>query len=142
MLDCIMRKTSRGDIVALLDDRGRERATYTYDAWGNVLSHSIDTGWNKAYELNHIKYRGYYQDNESGFYYLQRRYYDSEVGRFVNADNVENLHSGSTSYKYNNYLYCESNPVNNVDPNGTKSKVINKYIITTKIYYLFFYFEI
>ena len=115
-------KNLQGDIVALLDDRGRERATYTYDAWGNVLSHSVDTGWNKAYELNHIKYRGYYQDNESGFYYLQSRYYDSVIGRFVNTDdtNIISVEIGLI-FKDNLYIYCYSNPVNNLDDDGTKS---------------------
>ena len=35
---------------------------------------------------NPFRYRGYYYDNESGFYYLQTRYYDPEIGRFINAD--------------------------------------------------------
>lgn len=111
----------QGDVIALLDDRGRERerVTYTYDAWGNILSHSVDTGWNKAYELNHITYRGYYQDNESGFYYLQSRYYDSEVGRFINADDSDYfLDAKKAYYNENMYSYCNDNPIINIDSNG------------------------
>ena len=36
--------------------------------------------------MNPFRYRGYYYDNETGFYYLQSRYYDPSTGRFINAD--------------------------------------------------------
>lgn len=35
--------------------------------------------------ISPIRYRGYYYDDEIGMYYLQSRYYDQIVGRFVNA---------------------------------------------------------
>ena len=47
-------------------------------------------------------------------YYLNTRYYDSQVGRFINAD--EQLNDGILGY--NMYSYCENNPVMRVDPNG------------------------
>lgn len=56
---------------------------YEYDAWGNVVS----IGGNADIaNLNPIRYRGYYYDTETGFYYLNSRYYDPEICRFVNAD--------------------------------------------------------
>lgn len=58
---------------------------YTYDAWGNLLS----TTGGMALTLgayNPLRYRGYVYDTETGFYYLQSRYYDPELGRFLNAD--------------------------------------------------------
>ena len=33
-----------------------------------------------------LHYRGYYYDTETGFYYLQSRYYDPITHRFINAD--------------------------------------------------------
>ena len=54
-------------------------ASYEYDAWGNV---TYSTG--TMAKINPLKYRGYYHDAESGFYYLQSRYYDPAIGRFVN----------------------------------------------------------
>ena len=39
-------------------------------------------------KLNPFRYRSYYYDNETGFYYLQSRYYDPTICRFVNADEV------------------------------------------------------
>lgn len=53
------------------------------------------------------------------FYYLQSRYYDSEVGRFINADDVSVLGIKDVSiYKDNLYCYSNSNPVNAIDPTG------------------------
>ena len=58
-------------------------ASYTYDAWGSIISKSGSLA-----ELNPFRYRSYYFDNETWFYYLQSRYYDPEVGRFINADST------------------------------------------------------
>ena len=112
-------KNLQGDVIGLLDARGAEIATYTYDAWGNVTGMTYVEGNETPYELNHITYRGYYRDEETGFYYLQSRYYDSEIGRFINVDDVSYLDiSENTIGKDNLYVYCNSNPVNNIDPKG------------------------
>ncbi len=66
-------------------------------------------------ELIPFRYRGYYYDKDTGLYYLQSRYYDPEVGRFINADSIlDNRHISTL----NVYAYCGNNPVNRVDPNG------------------------
>ena len=112
-------KNLQGDIIGLLDARGAEIAAYTYDAWGKITSKTYVEGNEIPYELNHILYRGYYRDDETGFYYLQSRYYDAEVGRFINADDVNVLGMQFNSIlKDNLYCYCESNPVNKSDDNG------------------------
>jgi RHS repeat-associated protein len=105
-----------------LQTRGAEIATYTYDAWGNITGRTYVEGNEIPYELNHITYRGYYRDEETGFYYLQSRYYDAEVGRFINADDVDEISVDvGLIYKDNLYIYCNGNPVNNYDDDGTKS---------------------
>lgn len=38
-----------------------------------------------------MQYRGYYHDSETEFYYVSTRYYDPEVGRFLNADDIDYL---------------------------------------------------
>ena len=60
-------------------------ASYTYDAWGNIES-VTGTLADTVGTINPIRYRGYYYDNETGLYYLNARYYDSEIGRFINPD--------------------------------------------------------
>ena len=64
--------------------------------------------------MNPLRYRGYYFDSDTGLYYLQSRYYDSNTGRFINADD-----SNILLYDvYNLFCYCHNNPIMSVDPNG------------------------
>lgn len=117
-------KNIQGDVIALLDSRGIEIALYSYDAWGNIIDSTCYEGNEVAYQLNSITYRGYYRDKETGFYYLQSRYYDSEIKRFINADGYENLGKSGSRWAYNLYIYCEGEPVGNTDPNGCSLKSI------------------
>jgi len=66
--------------------------------------------------INPFRYRGYYFDRETGFYFLQSRYYDPEAKRFINADGLVSTGQGVTGY--NMFAYCNNNPVNRVDPSG------------------------
>ncbi len=68
-------------------------------------------------ELNPFRYRGYYYDEETGLYYLQSRYYDPEIGRFMTIDSI-NYADPETINGLNLYAYCGNNPVNNIDPEG------------------------
>ena len=67
---------------------------------------------------NPFRYRGYYYDTETGLYYLQSRYYDPEVGRFINCDDVNYIGVTGTAISYNLFAYCENNPVNWKDNTG------------------------
>ena len=69
------------DIVRIVEADGTVVATYKYDPWGKITS---STGTMAS--VNPLRYRGYYFDSETGFYYLMSRYYDPEIGRFINAD--------------------------------------------------------
>ncbi|MBO4990201.1 MAG: RHS repeat-associated core domain-containing protein, partial [Clostridia bacterium] len=110
------RKNAQGDILSV--HCGTDlHATYTYDAWGNCTI-SFDAAGIGA--LNPFRYRGYYLDRETGLYYLMTRYYDPEIGRFVNADDVSYL-DPETLNGLNLYAYCLNNPVTGYDPKGTWS---------------------
>ena len=114
-------KDMQGNVIGLLDSRGAEIATYAYDAWGNLVEDGCKyyNGYKVPYELNHFKYRSYYRDEETGFYYLQSRYYDAQICRFINADDVEVLGVVTTSvYRDNLYAYCNSDPINETDESG------------------------
>ncbi|MFR7761913.1 MAG: RHS repeat-associated core domain-containing protein [Eubacterium sp.] len=121
-------KNLQGDVIGLLDSRGAEIATYSYDAWGNVTDTVCYEGNEIPYNLNHIKYRGYYMDEETDFYYLETRYYDPEICRFINSDDVNNLGSSGMIFGYNLYAYCEGNPVRYTDATGKSLKSIWKKI--------------
>ena len=108
-------------------------ATYTYDAWGK-LTGILDSGGNNLINkqttstalanLNPLRYRGYYYDNETGFYYLQSRYYDPAVKRFINADNYLSTDIEET-VACNMFAYCLNNPVNYSDYTGSEAVIIS-----------------
>ena len=63
---------------------------------------------------NPIRYRGYFYDNETGLYYVSSRYYDPEIGRFINADGQINDDILGT----NLFAYCGNNPITRADDTG------------------------
>ncbi len=108
----------QGDVVKLVRiyagttiQEYEEMASYTYNAWGEILS---ATG--TMAEINPIRYRGYYYDTETGFYYLQSRYYDPANHRFINADILASTGQGFIGT--NMFAYCNNNPINLEDSAG------------------------
>ena len=96
----------QGDVIGLMNARnGRIVARYTYDAWGNCTVQNAD-GWITG-DANPFRYRGYYYDTETGLYYLNSRYYDPEVGRFINADKYIVTDPQSVLCA-NTFAYCEN----------------------------------
>ena len=92
---------------------------YTYDAWGNVTAHTASgntPGSTTLVYRNPIRYRGYVYDNETGWYYLQSRYYDPANHRFINADSYAS--TGQGILECNMFAYCGNNPVNLIDNSG------------------------
>ena len=102
----------QGDVIGIIDTTGASVAKYAYDAWGRVV---YSTGSMAA--INPIRYRGYYYDAELGMYYLQSRYYDPTLKRFINADSYAS--TGQSFMGHNSFLYCNNNPTNKSDASGT-----------------------
>ena len=92
-------------------------ATYEYDAWGNILSSSGSLA-----EINPLRYRGYYYDSETGFYYLQSRYYDPQNRRFINADSYASTGQGFVGT--NMFAYCNNSPILFVDHDGNDAEAV------------------
>ena len=105
-------KNLQGDILKVITATGTEAATYTYDAWGRVLTSTGDLA-----DINPLRYRGYYYDTETGLYYLQSRYYDPEVSRFINPDSFATTDVDGV-LSANMFAYCENNPVTRSDSTG------------------------
>ena len=111
----------QGDITAVCrNSDSKPIGTYKYDLWGRPVSvteaaKGIDT--DGILTRNPFRYRGYYYDVETGFYYLNARYYDPEIRRFISADDL--IASAGTSVQgHNLYTYCFNDPVNMVDSTG------------------------
>lgn len=103
---------AHGDVTALTDSYGEITKNYNYDPFG-VQRTSVDET-----DLNPYRYCGEYYDVESGYTYLQARYYDPELGRFVSEDPALD---GS-----NWYVYCGNDPVNMIDPTGMWSGSVHE----------------
>ena len=91
---------------------------YKYDGWGNHEAEVAAEGYVALAEINPFRYRGYYYDTETGLYYLQTRYYDPEVGRFISRDSIEYA-TPEIINGLNLYAYCGNNPVMRSDTMGT-----------------------
>ena len=109
-------RNAQGDIVKLIDKNKNAVVEYTYDSWGKpvAVTGTLATtlGANQPF-----RYRGYVYDTETGWYYLQSRYYDPTTCRFISADVL--LSTGQGVIGHNIYVYCLNNPVNMVDNYGT-----------------------
>ena len=109
-------RNAQGDIVKLIDNGGDAKVEYTYDSWGKLISttgdHASSVGSNQPF-----RYRCYVYDTETGWYYLQSRYYNPETCRFISSDVL--LSTGQGVIGHNAYAYCGNNPIANSDPLGT-----------------------
>ena len=102
-------------ICYILNDSGII-VTYRYDAYGELLQ-IIDDSQNNIGEINHIIYKSYYYDFESGLYYLKSRYYNPSIGIFIQPDKADYLQFDDIK-GYGLYTYCFNNPVLYSDPEG------------------------
>ena len=112
-----------GDVTGIAKGSGTQLVYYYYTAYGTAY-----VSYNTAYQalgatlsgVNPLFYRGYVYDRETGLYYLQSRYYNPKVGRFINADAL--VSTGQGLLGNNMFAYCLNNPVNGVDPTGNLTK--------------------
>lgn len=95
---------AHGDVTALTANNGTVTKNYEYNSFG-VQKSATDDG-----DENPYRYSGEYYDAESGYTYLQARYYDPDTGRFISEDPAMDGE--------NWYVYCGNDPVNMVDPTG------------------------
>ena len=108
-------KNLQGDVLRILDTNGNVVLNYIYDPWGKPTV----TGDEELAALNPCSYRGYDYDEETGYYYLQTRYYDPIICRFINADATESiLGVCECPVECNLFTYCKNAPICNDDPMG------------------------
>ncbi len=123
-------KNGQGDIVAIVDENGAVLLTYSYTAWGEI-TYSATSMQNMLLaatlsNVNPFTYRGYCYDYDIGMYYLQSRYYDPQVCRFINADSTDYLGTTGTLLSYNLFAYCENDGVNAIDATGTWGEDVHR----------------
>ena len=116
-------KNIEGDILELRSSTNALVAKYVYDGWGKLLevrdsSGNAITSSTHIANLNVLRYRGYFYDTETKLYYLQSRYYDPQVQRFISPDVY--VSTGQGIIGHNMFAYCLNNPSNKVDFGGNK----------------------
>ena len=121
----LFSKNLQGDVIGIYTDYGNLVAKYEYNAFGVITAITNASGTDVSNNASHIaninpfRYRGYYYDTETGFYYLQTRYYDPVVGRFINRDTSEILTATPTGLTDKNlFAYCDNNPIMHIDQGG------------------------
>ena len=116
-------RNAQGDIIGVYRvSDSKLIGTYEYDLWGRPVSvkeatAGIDT--DGILTKNPFRYRGYYYDKETGYYYLTNRYYNPEVRRFISSDKIDVVTASPMTLSNKNlYVYCDNNPVVRADDSG------------------------
>ena len=104
----------QGDVVRLISKTGISYGSYKYDAWGNILYQTNSALLN----ANPLRYRGYVYDSETGFYYLESRYYDPKICRCLNTDGWASIGQGLLGLDM--FSYCGNDSVNRTDNDGAR----------------------
>ncbi len=128
--------------MAIYTPHGTLVGTYSYDPYGRITQIKHNDNYKDVdgiLEKNPFRYRSYYYDTETGWYYLNSRYYDPEVKRFINGDSTQLLtNTPENLMQYNMFMYCNGDPVNVIDDNGENGiaiVVIGALVAATAITY-------
>ncbi len=100
-----------GSSNVLTDRTGQMVEHYEYATFGKT-SYQDNTS---AYQVSN-RYTGQIFDDETGLYYYGARYYDPQLGRFIQSDTI--VPSAGAPQTLNRYSYCNNNPLNFTDPSG------------------------
>ncbi len=96
-----------GSPVAVTNTAGTVIERTNYEPYGAAINKPAYDG---------IGYTGHVQDGATGLTYMQQRYYDPSIGRFLSADAVSaDANSGEN---FNRYKYASNNPYRFMDPDG------------------------
>jgi RHS repeat-associated protein len=109
-----------GSTSSLTGSGGTVLGTFTYDAYGNIISGSGAS--------DKLLYQGrvmYFWDNSTSLFYVRNRYYDPSIACFLSRDPVTAY--STWAFFGSMYNYVNNNPVNRNDPNGRQLGMIQKY---------------
>lgn len=108
---CYYHKDHLGSSQIITNREGEDVQRYGYNAFGGqgYSSNSEDFTVSRRYTSQIL-------DEETGLYYYNARYYDPQLGRFIQADTI--IPEKYKSQTLNRYTYCINNPVRYTDPTG------------------------
>ena len=111
-------RNAQGDVVKMIDSSGNTVVEYLYDSWGKLIATTGSLA-NTVGANQPFRYRGYVYDEETGWYYLQSRYYDPTTCRFISADVL--LSTGQGVIGHNSFAYCLNDPICFIDNGGNRA---------------------
>ena len=100
-----------GSPTATTDQAGQVIERTHYEPWGAAIGKSLDG----------VGYTGHVMDGATGLTYMQQRYYDPHIGRFLSVDPVTAYSNGDWRF-FNRYAYAFDNPYGFADPDGRQTK--------------------
>lgn len=100
----------QGTPLAEADAQGNIIAGYDYTAYGSQAMGTPPNG---------PGYTGHVSDADAGLSYMQARYYDPSIRRFLSTDPA--VPSPGGVFNFNRYAYASNNPLTNIDPDGRQS---------------------
>ena len=111
-------RNNQNDIVGLIDSTGTQVVSYQYDSWGKPIA-MTDLTVDEIGSRNPFRYKEYCWEEETALYYVSSRYYDSNTGRFISADDIGLVTESPKALTDKNlYAYCDNNPVTRMDKGG------------------------
>ncbi len=108
-------RNAQNDVISLIDSTGATVVQYVYDSWGKLIATTGSLATSLGQDQP-FRYRGYVYDAETQWYYLQSRYYNPTLCRFISADVL--LSTGQGVLGHNSFAYCLNNPINMSDVTG------------------------
>ena len=100
-----------GSPIAKTNSAGAVIETSEYEPYGLLLNRTND---------DRVGYTGHVMDAASGLIYMQQRYYDPQIGRFLSVDPV--TADSVTGSNFNRYWYANNSPYKFTDPDGREVK--------------------
>ena len=108
-----------GSAVAGTDENGAVLWTEKYTPFGISLV-------NDAANDNQAGFTGHLKDTDTGLTYMQARYYDPVIGRFLSHDPEGFMSQDLNPMYFNRFKYAINNPINAVDPYGEKAWLVSR----------------
>lgn len=98
---------AQGNVLMTKDVHGNVLTRYTYRPYGAQQSGPTNAG---------PGYTGHVHDPDTGLVYMQQRYYNPLIGRFISPDPV--MPKPGNIFNFGRYTYGNGNPYKYTDPHG------------------------
>lgn len=105
----------QGSVIAATDEQGNLLWRQSYLPFGKKIES------NTVAASHGLAFTGHVQDQDTGLLYMQARYYDPRIGRFLSQDPVGFVTVNPISF--NRYAYGNNNPYKYTDPDGREVRI-------------------